>query len=116
MGSQGRLGRPNSSAIQPRAAFSARLRDAQRRAKRGAEAPGQETGARRLRWRVGPLMQSPFALLALVESNTARKLATLNLLTLRGPRSTRAATAHLPAERALRFSGACADATALCGG
>jgi hypothetical protein len=41
------------SFAQPLAAFTLRQRDAQRRAKRGAEAPGQRTAASRLLRRVG---------------------------------------------------------------
>ena len=40
------------SFAQPLAAFTVQQRDAQRRAKRGAEAPGQRTAARRLLRRV----------------------------------------------------------------
>src|ERR1041385_3882805 len=64
-------GRHNSSAVQPRALFSARLRDAQRRAKRGAEAPGQQTSVRRLLARVGPPMH-----LAFVQNRATRTIVT----------------------------------------
>src|SRR5882724_6088056 len=43
------------SFAQPLAAFTLRQRDAQRRAKRGAEAPGQRTARGRLLRRVSPL-------------------------------------------------------------
>src|SRR5262249_35921561 len=46
--------RPNVLSLSRLAAFTIRRRDAQRRAKRGAEAPGQRTAASRLQRRVGP--------------------------------------------------------------
>ena len=72
--------------------------------KRGAEAPGQATAVRRLRPRVGPLLN-------LRGSNVHRQFDPLcccvgcsKVFTLREIQTTRADVAYLPAERALRGS------------
>src|SRR5881397_3983625 len=59
------------SFAQPPRAFTARQRDAQRRAKRGAEAPGQRTARGRLLRRVG----QPFARLRCTEPVRFEQLA-----------------------------------------
>src|SRR5437016_11293965 len=54
------FGPPNVLSLSRARPYRARLATRKRRAKRGAEAPGQRTAARRLLRRVGPPVQLPF--------------------------------------------------------